>query len=87
MISAFAEPLALALDLTIGIVSDVATSLDGDGDGTEAAAGEAPRAGVGDGMAAPATEFRLGVTIVGKTEPFSIPAANRMKSNDAKMAP
>ena len=87
MSSAFGDAVALALDLTIGIVSDVATSPDGAGDGTEAAAGEAVLAGVGDGFAVGATEFLVGVTIVGKTEPFRMPAANRMNSNDAKMAP
>ena len=86
MISAFGDAVALALDLTIGSVSDVATSLDGGGDGTEAA-GEAVPAGVGDCIAVAATEFLVGVTIVGKTEPFRIPAAKRMNSNDAKMAP
>jgi len=65
----------------------VAVSVDGSGEGTEAAGGEALLVGVGDGIAAAATEFLLGVTMVGKTEPFSIPAAKRINSKDAKMAP
>ena len=73
--------------MTIGSESAVAASVGGAGDGIEAAAGEALFADVGDGIEAAAVEFRNGVTIVGKTEPFSIPAANRTNSNDAKMAP
>ena len=44
--------------------------------------GAAAEDGVGD-VAAPLD----GVTIVGKTEPFKIPPANRMKSKQAKMPP
>ena len=60
--------------------------------GSDAEDGKAPRgrfgAGVGDG-AGEGCEFALldGVTIVGKTDPFKMPPANKTNNSEAKMAP
>lgn len=60
---------------------------DDDGEGETAGEGETDGDGDDEALGAADAAGTVGVWITGKTDPFNIPAANKTKSNDAKIPP